>query len=131
MWTCRCCENSNVDWLEKCECCGATRPIVDYTPKPMMVEKPQPKPAPKMEERPVPPPKPKPPLDIVEDGEMVELSKAGHVYITEDGKVGVPKGKKSTTRSKAPAKKAPTKRGRKKLSRWEKLKRRIRKALKL
>ena len=67
MWTCRLCENSNVDWLEKCECCGATRPIVDYVPKPMRIEelKPtpksesKPKSAPKSEPKPAPKPKPK------------------------------------------------------------------------
>lgn len=129
MWTCRLCENSNPDWLEKCECCGATRPIVDYVPKPMMVEKPQPKPSPRTGDRPAPPPKPKPPLDIVEEGEVVELSKSGHAYITEDGRVGVPKGTKSKSKVISTTRKRPIKRGRKKLSKWEKLKRKVKKLL--
>jgi len=121
MWTCRCCENSNVDWLEKCECCGATRPVVDYVPKPMLVEKPQPKPTPKKKERPVHPPKPKPPLDIVAEGEMVDLSKAGHVYITEDGKVGVPKKTKPEPKVKEPAKKEEPKTTKKRIKKRAKI----------
>ncbi|MCQ2339941.1 MAG: hypothetical protein MJZ79_04065 [Paludibacteraceae bacterium] len=56
--------------------------------------------------RPEPPPRTIPPLDIIEDGEFVDLSKSEHVYLTDDGKIGVPKGTR-TKRTKTPPIPAP------------------------